>query len=425
MKARVFGPSPPNGVLKFSHGLMLLFLAVLLLLLTEGPVLRGGLGLVLLCLYHLAAHRYITDAAPANRVRLHIGVYLLLCSLIIWSTTGEDESRFWLVYLLPVTLAASRLGAAATLATSGAGALLLFVLSIEPMFGSGLDTEELAEICSFSLSFVLIGALIQNYASQLRRRLEQQRKLNRALETQGEELKASLTLLSETQESLRRTERLAALGELSARLAHEIRNPLGIISSSVQMIEGRLGEPARARGLLCIVQEEIDRLNRLIGDFLRFGRPAEAVMQPTEIRALLLSVAESASSLAAERGVDFGMDCFEGELIFPADPDLLRQILLNLLLNALEATGPGGRVRLSAHRREEALELEVSDTGCGIAPEDRPRIFHPFFTTKESGTGLGLSNAWQMSRALGGELNFESTPGQGTVFCLRLPRKDG
>jgi signal transduction histidine kinase len=212
---------------------------------------------------------------------------------------------------------------------------------------------------------------------------------------------------------------------MSAGIAHEIRNPLGIISSSAQLLGKRLAgtEPGVGQ-MLGIIQEETARLNGLITDFLAFGRPARPHRQPVEIGALVRKAVEHLQGMAQQRGVRVAAELPSAELPASVDPDMVQQVLLNLLLNALDATPAGGEVTVSLRVEDGALRLEVRDTGCGIAEGSLSKIFNPFFTTKEKGTGLGLANAHRMVEAHGGEISVRSAPGRGSVFTVRLPLKE-
>ncbi len=240
-----------------------------------------------------------------------------------------------------------------------------------------------------------------------------------------EDLKASYDELARTQEELVKRERLAALGELAAVVAHEVRNPLGVIFNSLGALERVLKPQGDAAMLLSIVGEEADRLNRIVGDMLDFVRPSEPALQPEPLAPLFASVVEGAAPAAEAGGVAVDVEAAPGLPPVPADARQLRQALLNLLLNAIQATPKGGRVLLAA--RVEALpegevaRIDVVDTGPGISAEVADRVFQPFFTTKASGTGLGLAVVKRIVEAHRGEVFLESALGKGARFVIRLP----
>jgi two-component system sensor histidine kinase PilS (NtrC family) len=242
---------------------------------------------------------------------------------------------------------------------------------------------------------------------------------------------------------LRRTERLAGVGELAASIAHEIRNPLAAISGSVEMLVagergavGGGGDPEHAR-LMQIVLREIDRLNALIGDFLQYARPGPAKAVRVDLGRALEELVQMARAGLPD-GVAIALDVPAGAAVL-ADPTQVRQVLWNLVRNAAEAIPSAGEIRVAVRtgsrlpqgsedgdRNEgeegaSAVEITVSDTGEGIAPEHLDRVFDPFFTTKAEGTGLGLPTVHRIVEQHGGSLQLESRPGVGTTVRLLLP----
>jgi two-component system sensor histidine kinase PilS (NtrC family) len=240
---------------------------------------------------------------------------------------------------------------------------------------------------------------------------------------------------------LRRQERLAAVGQLSAHLAHEIRNPLAAISGSIQVLEASLPEPVRdeeTRRLLGIAVRETDRLNRLITDFLQFARPGGS--KPTAVPvALVVDEVLRMFDSVCPQSVRISVAVPRG-LRALADEGQLRQVLWNLFLNAVHAMPAGGSLDVSAGEAppqaeqsegrkpsEEAsrwVEIEVADTGTGIPEDVIDRIFDPFFTTKAEGTGLGLATVHRVVEAHGGQLFIDSEEGRGTRFRIWLPRAE-
>ena len=243
----------------------------------------------------------------------------------------------------------------------------------------------------------------------------------------------------EMERDLRRSERLAAVGELSASMAHEIRNPLAAISGAIQMLQregegGRGGE--QSRRLMDIVLRETDRLNRLLTEFLEYARPGPLRREPLRLEetvAEVLAIFDASRPEATTVSV-----AIEPGLRLRADPGQLRQLLWNLLLNAAQAMPEGGSIGVDAHAsrppqegpgggRNDGLEggwieLGVRDGGVGIPAEVLDRIFDPFFTTKPGGTGLGLATVHRIVEEHGGSIRVQSSAGKGTSFHVRLPR---
>ncbi|MDY7226158.1 ATP-binding protein [Hyalangium rubrum] len=238
-----------------------------------------------------------------------------------------------------------------------------------------------------------------------------------------EDLRKRNEELKRTQEQLVQRERLAALGELSAVVAHEVRNPLGAIFNSVATIRRMIGPASPALQLVNIVGEEAERLNRIVDDLLHFSRPPSPNPVPVPLSRLLEDSVRGA--LADSRGgvkVDWALEAQVPPVL--ADERMMRQAFLNLALNAVQAMPDGGTLRVGARRVDGSsseLQVEFTDTGSGISPEVRKRIFEPFFTTKAKGTGLGLALVKRIIEAHAGRLTIESQPGQGTTFRLFLP----
>lgn len=416
-----------SRILLVTKSALLVFLLVILFLFDRGEYqLPAALAFALLVGYYLYTEHFfdIEQIQGHGLLVLHIGIYLLLATLLIRVTTGDEESYYWFVYLFPVIAAASYLRLLATLTVATISSLLYLSQVPRQMF---LDpqkrAEELPELLVFCALLFVVGVLAQHYSSQLRSQLQQQKELNKRLLDNQAALKESLARLELTEQSLRRKETLAALGEMSAGLAHEIRNPLGVISSSAQLLaNGSSRGQAAADDLLEVIIEETRRLNGLVTDFLVFGRPPQPVLIQLRLDEEVNRAVEHIQGVARQRGLAVCAELPSGEIVGLADANMLQQVLLNLLLNAMDASQPEQRVtvKLSASAQGGA-EIAVCDQGCGIPVEHLTRIFAPFFTTKEHGTGLGLANAARLVESFGGQLQVRSTPGHGSIFTVIIP----
>lgn len=241
-----------------------------------------------------------------------------------------------------------------------------------------------------------------------------------------DELKTGYAQLEKAQAEVVRHERLAALGELGAVMAHEVRNPLGVIFNSLPTLRRLVQHNSDAQALLAIVQEEADRLDRIVSDLLDFARPYEPELALTELEPLLSSAVEAASAGGAGgNSVHVALQLSAPTPAFPLDARLVRQALVNLIINAAQAMPGGGEVRVRALVEEledrRVARIEVADQGTGITPENLGRVFQPFFTTKAKGTGLGLAVVKRIVEAHQGELLVHSRPGEGAVFSMLLP----
>jgi len=244
-----------------------------------------------------------------------------------------------------------------------------------------------------------------------------------------------LTEVVEMERALRRGERMAAVGELSARLAHEIRNPLAAISGSIEMLDGTPAESEDRARLQQIVLRETERLDSLITDFLQYARPAPPAREPVCLARVVREVGEMLEGVRTEE-IEVAVEV-EPELWVRADEGQLRQVVWNLCRNAFDAMPAAGRLELTARRcapqgpdgegrsesteRGDRVEIAVSDSGVGIPGDVVEHIFDPFFTTKKSGSGLGLAIVHRIVEASGGSLSVASTPGAGTHFRIELP----
>ena len=228
------------------------------------------------------------------------------------------------------------------------------------------------------------------------------------------------------QESTRK-ERFAALGEMAAVLAHEIRNPLGAIKGLAQFLgEKQATDPAKAE-MTRTIADEATRLERLVNDLLTYARPRPPNCQPTELPGVLDEVLRLVGPAANASGVACRLDVSGNAFPILADPDQLKQLFGNLVLNAIQAMPAGGRLTLTQRlvdgksRTRRAVEVTVEDTGAGISEADLPRIFEPFYTTRTKGTGLGLAICMQITAAHGGTIRVARTGPKGTTILVTLP----
>jgi two-component system, sporulation sensor kinase E len=225
---------------------------------------------------------------------------------------------------------------------------------------------------------------------------------------------------------LRRAESLASLTTLAAGVAHEIKNPLGSISIHVQLIKKSLKakdevELPFLERHIGIVEEEIDRLNKIVVDFLFAVRPMDVQLRESDPGELVAEIAELIKPEAERSAVELVLSIAEGLPRVDLDDRLMKQALINLVKNALAAMPGGGELRLGVAQADDEIVLSVGDSGLGISEEDLPKIFEPYFTTKENGTGLGLTITFKIVREHDGEITVSSRPGQGSTFSIHLP----
>lgn len=233
-----------------------------------------------------------------------------------------------------------------------------------------------------------------------------------------------LTRIRQMEESLRRQERLASVGQLAAGLAHEIKNPLASLSGSIQVLRETTEDKQSSERLMSIILRETDRLDHLVQNFLDYAKPSRLQLSKLEIKAVFSEVIELIENELragkAQKRVYFELDCPD-DLNFECDARQIRQVFWNLLGNAVEAIDDRGHIAIRCHSKEpNRVRIEVEDTGCGMSADDREKIFEPFFTKRPNGTGLGLALVYQIIEAHGAEIGVESAVGKGSLFWMEF-----
>lgn len=315
------------------------------------------------------------------------------------------------LYYIPILLAAVTFGLWGGLAAAVVTAILylphiMIHWGHVPLYRS----EQLIEIVMFLVIGTLAGALID----RIREEREKQRRT-------AEELADAYRRLQETFDRLRLVDRLSALGTLSAGLAHEIRTPLGSISGAMEILESAVPEGDERREFVDILRKEIGRLSDLVQRQLEMVSSRAPEKGPCELGGLLESVLALTRKEAENRGITVGVDVDPALPTVDIDESQIRQAVLNLVINAIQAMPGGGRLSLGVRRVGDKASLTVEDTGPGLDTETISRVFEPFYTTRNEGTGLGLSIAFQIVNGHGGDLRAENVEGGGARFSMVLP----
>jgi two-component system sensor histidine kinase HydH len=232
-----------------------------------------------------------------------------------------------------------------------------------------------------------------------------------------------MTEVQNLKREIETTQRLASLGRLAAGIAHEIRNPLSSIKGFATYFQERYRDNPEDQKTAQIMVQEVERLNRVIGQLLEFARPVAMKPKPTSLNRLIQHSLRMVEGQARENHVEINSNLSSDIKEFPLDQDRINQVLLNLYLNAIEAMENGGAldVSLSENKDSEGIKIVISDTGKGIDKKDLDHIFDPYFTTKQSGTGLGLAIVHKIISSHGGEVKVSSEPDNGTVVTIYLP----
>lgn len=366
----------------------------------------------------LGLFQILEPKLPLDTVRGTIVAYiikLILCYLLIGQTDGI-ASRYYFVLVLPVISAATKLGMFGTIVTStiASGAYLSFWFKLP----ADLYVEDKPELVFRGIIMILAGFLAHQLAQATR--IEAQKHQAAALQ-----LAEANRNLQEAEAAVRRSERLAALGQLSAGLAHELRNPLGTIKTSAEMLLKSVpADNAVAREMAGFISSEVDRTNSLVTRFLDFARPLAVRLEKTD----LTQVIDQAISDIEKHQPPFDVTIYKNyspEIPpFFLDGQLMERVIYNLVLNAAQASPPNGSITVKTRESDGTVEITVIDRGSGIPPKLIENIFNPFYTTKSGGVGLGLAIVSKIVDEHGGSIAVESEPGEGSVFRVYLPFRE-
>lgn len=408
--------------------LWLLFLAGLALL---PPVKEGHKQLILLAFgVTQLCEGWLVARVPRRGAAYVVLIKVGLATLLV-DHTGElsINSSYWPIYFLPVVSAAEYFGPWASLLWTAlaSAAYCSYLYPAWQEYGE-IPLEAYPLLAIRLLFFFLAATVVNRFVVENRRQTQRYQEL-------AETLAETNRRLEQAQAEARRSERLAALGQLSAGLAHEIRNPLGVIKGSAEMLSQKLGESnPLATELAGYISSETNRLSALVTRFLDFARPLHADLSPQDITAVLDRALTDVTTLW--KGAPIGVKKeYEPHLPpVPLDEGLCEQAFLNIMQNAYDAMGSDGgllRVKVARSRSNgrDGVEVRIQDTGPGIPVELREQIFNPFVTTKKTGVGLGLSIVSKIIDGHHGSVRIESRPesagnggqSQGACFVIFFP----
>ncbi|MGA8144516.1 MAG: ATP-binding protein [Candidatus Acidiferrales bacterium] len=348
---------------------------------------------------------------------------ILLATLLV-NHTGDIgiNSTYYPIYYLPVVTAALYFGPLATLLWTTLSSLAYCSLLYPALQEYDLTAEGATDLAIRILFFYIAAVLINRFAFENRRQVHKYQELSEQLEVTNRQLRRA-------EADARRSERLAALGQLSAGLAHEIRNPLGVIKGSAEMLSQKIeASNPLASELAGYIGTEVNRLNSLVTRFLDFARPSRLELRPTQLSAVLDRVLDAAQNQFSGAQVTIDRQYAPGTPDVLVDAQLCEQIFVNLITNAYQAMHLRGRIRISigpeSQNGKAGVGVIVEDSGPGVPAESREQIFNPFFTSKKEGVGLGLSIVAKIIDDHRGSIRLESEPGQGARFHVFLPERE-
>ena len=378
---------------------------------------RQPITIAILCalgVFQVVEHAILVSSMKASVASFVIK--LALCYLLIGWTDGISSSYYW-VLLLPVVSASTTLGLAGTIAGSAAaiGAYLSFLARLRP--DQYIPPDQVRELFFRIIILPVVAYLTHELA-------EVNRTQARKYQTTAEQLADANRHLQEAEAAVRRSDRLAALGQLSAGLAHELRNPLGTIKASAEMLTKSVGtENDLALEMANFISSEVDRTNSLVTRFLDFARPLALRPEKTDLSQVLDRAVEQVERHQPPFDVSIYKNYSPDVPPFYFDGELIERVVYNLVLNAVHASPPQGTVTVKTRQINGTAEIAVIDRGSGIEPKHLESIFNPFFTTKSSGVGLGLAIVSKIVDEHGGKISVESEPGHGSVFRVYLPER--
>ena len=345
-----------------------------------------------------------------------IVVSLLVISAVHYAASSSEAAWhevFQRAYYLPIVISALWYGLRGGLWAAALAAVLFLPHVIAQRHG--FPSYEFSQL-SEAIVFFVFGALAGVLSDQQRRQREQLQKTAQRLSEVNADLQKSF-------ESLRRAERLSALGRLSAGLAHEIRNPLSVITGGLEIINRPALDPEHREEFIGRIKKEVLHLSTMLTHFLEFARPRPPRFRLTDARQLMEEICGLTSEIVPPRNVKIRCIPPAIHCEITADSDQVKEVMLNLVLNASEAMPDGGTIELWTGEEKGCLVIHVKDQGMGVPEDHLQQIFDPFYTTKPEGTGLGLSIAHEIMQQHGGRMEVKRNPDRGMTFSLYFPRE--
>jgi two-component system, NtrC family, sensor histidine kinase HydH len=343
-----------------------------------------------------------------------LAISILVISLAHYATDPSHlllHEIFQDLYFLPVIVGAYWYGLAGGLITA-LGTSLAYIPHIQWTWSH--DLRVAADRYAELVIFFLIGTTVGVLSSA-------QRKLTARYRETAASLERSHRELLDSQEHLKRAERLSVLGQVAAGLAHEIRNPLAGLKGALEIIASRVAPGTPEAEFAGIAARDAARLDGLVSDFLTYARPRDPELREIDLCSVIAHVTTVSRPEADRSGVSLAIEASRSPIAVRVDREQMTQVILNVVLNAIQASPLGGTIRIQPRSEVDSAVVEVSDQGPGISPEHLTRIFEPFFTTKQRGTGLGLAISQRIVLAHNGSIDVVRSSPAATTFRVRLP----
>src|SRR5262249_43578059 len=398
--------------------LWLLFLGGLALI-PPIAALHNQLFLLIIGIVQLLETRFVQVAGKPGP-SLAVLTKIVLATVLI-NHTGDPaaiNSDYYPIYYLPVMTAAMYFGPVGTLLWTLLASAAYSSYLIQAHQNFTITADSISQLLMRILFFFFVAMTVNRFVMQYRIQVRRYQELSESLTEANRSLKLA-------QEEARRAERLAALGQMAAGLAHEIRNPLGVIKGSAELLTQKLNaaDPL-AKELAGYIYTEVNRVSALVGRFLDFARPSRLDLASTDLPALVERGLKTVSEQGACAGVKVNRDFVPALPRVMLDQDLCDQVFTNLFINACEAMGEQGgelKVRIRSIPAEDSVMVEIEDNGPGVPPELKEQIFNPFVTTKKTGVGLGLAIVSKIVDAHGGSVTLRDGTEHGACFRLVFP----
>jgi len=365
---------------------------------------------------------WLIKRVPRRGAAYSVAIKIVLATLLL-DHTGEMgiNSNYYPILYLPVVSAALYFGTVGALAWTTVASLAYLSLLFPALQEYELTQEGATVLATRILFFFIAAILVNQFAIENRQQVQRLQDLSETLEETNRQLRR-------VEAEARRAERLAALGQLSAGLAHEIRNPLGVIKGSAEMLSQKVKDSQPlVTELAGYISSEVNRLNALVARFLDFARPSALELRPERIPDIVDRALQASEAQFPEARVKVERQYATDLPEIPADSQLCEQVFVNLITNAFQAmNGQGGTLRVAIAQEtsggQPGVCVTVEDTGPGVPPELREQIFNPFFTSKKDGVGLGLSIVAKIVDDHRGTIRFDPGTASGARFRVFLPK---